>query len=224
MEKYLIINGDDFGLSVGINRGILECHKYGTLTSASLMVNGFAFDHAVAIAKENVSLDVGLHLNITTGYSILPHNNLPSLTTPSGAFKYSIRSLLLQKIKVELIKEIKMEFEAQIKKFFNSGLKYKSILVTNAKFTAQVIKYSKYVGVDLLGWKHPQGGGLERLIEKNQLYPITILPSVSHGLARILIDQKIVLVKDVFSRRFKKIKISRKQEIQKEAKILWGIR
>jgi len=123
MEKYLIINGDDFGLSVGINRGILECHKYGTLTSASLMVNGFAFAHAVALAKENVSLDVGLHLNITTGYSILPHNDLPFLTNSLGTFKHSIRSFLLQNINVKLIKEIKMEFEAQIKKFFNSGLK-----------------------------------------------------------------------------------------------------
>jgi len=109
-------------------------------------------------------------------------------------------------------------------RFFDSCLKYKSILATNAKFTNQVIKYSNYVGVDLLGWKYPRGEGLEKLIEKNQLYPITILPSVSHGLAKVLIDQKIVLVRDVFSRGFERIKISRKQKIQKEAEILWGMR
>ena len=75
-----------------------------------------------------------------------------------------------------------------------------------------------------MGWKYPRGEGLEKLIEKNQLYPITILPSVSHGLAKVLIDQKIVLVRDVFSRGFERIKISRKQKIQKEAEILWGMR
>jgi len=109
-------------------------------------------------------------------------------------------------------------------RFFNSGLKYKSILVTNAKFTSEAIKYSNYVGVELLGWKYPQGKGLEKLIERNQLYPITILPSVTHSLAKILIEQKIVLVKDVFSKKFKKIKIPRKQKIQREAEILLGIK
>jgi hypothetical protein len=105
-------------------------------------------------------------------------------------------------------------------RFLNSGMKYKSIIVTNAKFTTEAIKYSKCVGVELLGWKYPKGEGLERLIEKNQLYPITILPSVSKKLAKILINEKVVLVRDVFGKNFKRLKISQKQKIQREAEIL----
>ena len=105
-------------------------------------------------------------------------------------------------------------------RFLDSKMKYKSILVTNTKFTSEAIKYSECVGVELLGWKYPKGRGLEFLIEKNKLYPVTILPSVNHQIANELISQGIVLVKDVLEEKFEKIKISRKEKIFKEAKIL----
>jgi hypothetical protein len=107
-------------------------------------------------------------------------------------------------------------------RFLDSKMNYKSILVTNTKFTEKAIKYSNCVGVELLGWKYPPGKSLEKLIEKNQLYPMTILPSVSSQLAKILIDEKIVLVKDVLRPEFEKLKIPKKQKILKEAKILLG--
>jgi hypothetical protein len=105
-------------------------------------------------------------------------------------------------------------------KFLNSNLEYKSILVTNTKFTQEAISYSKCVGVELLGWKYPQGGGLEKEIEENKLFPVTILPSVSSELGKILIENKIVLVRDVFSPEFEKLKIKDKERVLKEAKIL----
>ena len=105
-------------------------------------------------------------------------------------------------------------------KFLNSKMKYKSILVTNTKFTTEAIKYLECVGVELLGWKCPKRKGLEFLIEKNKLYPITILPSVNHFVAKELILQGIVLVKDIFEEKFAKIKISAKEKILKEGEIL----
>ncbi len=105
-------------------------------------------------------------------------------------------------------------------KFLNSKVKYKSIIVTNTKFTSEAIKYSECVGVELLGWKYPKGRGLEFLIEKNQLYPITILPSVSQNLSKELIEQKIVLVKDVLEKDFEKVKIKNKEKVKREAEIL----
>jgi len=107
-------------------------------------------------------------------------------------------------------------------RFLNSNLNYKSILVTNTKFTSETIKYSECVGVELLGWKYPPERGLEKLIEKNQFYPITILPSVNSQSARILINEKIVLVRDVLGNNFGKLKIlkAKKQKILREAEIL----
>ena len=64
--KYCIVNGDDFGASRGINRGIIEAHCYGVLTSTSLMVNMPASEEAAIFSRELPELSVGLHVNITT--------------------------------------------------------------------------------------------------------------------------------------------------------------
>lgn len=63
--KYLIVNGDDFGASRGVNRGIMEVHRRGALTSASLMILMPAAAEAVALAKAAPALSVGLHIALT---------------------------------------------------------------------------------------------------------------------------------------------------------------
>jgi len=60
--KYLIPNADDFGYTRDVNDGILHAHRQGILTATTLMATGGAFDHAVTLALENPTLDVGVHL------------------------------------------------------------------------------------------------------------------------------------------------------------------
>jgi len=62
--KYLIVNADDFGLSEGVNRGIIEAAERGIVTSASLMVRQSAACAAAALAKESGRLSIGLHLDL----------------------------------------------------------------------------------------------------------------------------------------------------------------
>ncbi len=61
--RYLIVNADDFGMSPGVNRGIMESHARGILTSASLMVRWPAVEEAVAYSKAHPELSLGLHLD-----------------------------------------------------------------------------------------------------------------------------------------------------------------
>jgi predicted glycoside hydrolase/deacetylase ChbG (UPF0249 family) len=61
MERYLIVNADDFGLSEGVNEGILRAYHLGILTATSLMVRGAAARHAVEIAED---IDLGLHVDL----------------------------------------------------------------------------------------------------------------------------------------------------------------
>jgi|RhiMethySRZTD1v2_1073278.scaffolds.fasta_scaffold15847_2 predicted glycoside hydrolase/deacetylase ChbG (UPF0249 family) len=63
--RYLIVNGDDFGAGTGINRGILEAHRRGILTSTSLMVRMPAAEEAAALAREAPELSVGIHVDLT---------------------------------------------------------------------------------------------------------------------------------------------------------------
>jgi hypothetical protein len=107
-----------------------------------------------------------------------------------------------------------------------TSLKIKSLIVTNAKFTAKAEKYSKCTGVELLGWRYPGKKGLESLIEEKKIYPVTILPSVKKWLADILIAEKIILARDILKieagRFAKRNKIGKNiiENLQKEAKIL----
>jgi chitin disaccharide deacetylase len=59
--RRLIINADDFGLSAGVNQGILEAHTRGVVTSTSLMVYAAAAEAAAADARSHRELSVGLH-------------------------------------------------------------------------------------------------------------------------------------------------------------------
>jgi predicted glycoside hydrolase/deacetylase ChbG (UPF0249 family) len=61
----LIVNGDDFGASRGINRGIVELHQLGVLTSTSLMIAMPAANDAVSLARKAPALGVGLHVTLT---------------------------------------------------------------------------------------------------------------------------------------------------------------
>jgi hopanoid biosynthesis associated protein HpnK len=69
--KSLVVNADDFGFTRDVNRGIVEAHANGILTATTLMANGAAFEDAVALARANPSLDVGCHLVLVQGPSLL---------------------------------------------------------------------------------------------------------------------------------------------------------
>jgi chitin disaccharide deacetylase len=64
VSRQLIVNADDLGASTGVNRGIVECHRAGIVTSASLMVTGAAAEEAVALSRANPELAVGLHWDV----------------------------------------------------------------------------------------------------------------------------------------------------------------
>src|SRR5229473_4216632 len=64
-KRYLIFNADDFGLSPGVNRGIIEAHEHGIVTSASLMVRWPAAAEAAAYGRERPNFGVGLHVDLS---------------------------------------------------------------------------------------------------------------------------------------------------------------
>ena len=63
-ETIVIFNADDFGASRGINRGIVDAHANGVVTSTSFMVTGAAAEEAVGLSREHPKLAVGLHWDV----------------------------------------------------------------------------------------------------------------------------------------------------------------
>lgn len=66
----LIVNADDFGRSSAINEGIILGHREGIVTSTSLMTDRDAFDEAVALARQNPNLGIGLHLDLDHFFTV----------------------------------------------------------------------------------------------------------------------------------------------------------
>src|SRR5689334_13538773 len=87
MNAILIVNADDFGMTEGHNSAIVDAHRSGIVTSTSLLANGYSFDHAVALAKQQPTLGVGVHLTLTEGPSVA--NGVDVLLGPDGKLPFS---------------------------------------------------------------------------------------------------------------------------------------
>ncbi len=78
--------------------------------------------------------------------------------------------------------------------------KIKTVLITNVQFTTEAIKYFQCVGKDLWGWRYPPGQGLQVIIDRERLYPITILPSFQGiRLRQAFSQQGKVMARDVLT-------------------------
>jgi len=118
--KKIIFNADDYGLTKGINLGIIDSHKNGPVASATIMANGAAFDHGVILAKENPGLKIGIHLNLTSGKSL--GGVYKTLTDTEGNF-LSLAEITKRANEGTLnIDEIETEYTAQVQKVLDAGL------------------------------------------------------------------------------------------------------
>jgi predicted glycoside hydrolase/deacetylase ChbG (UPF0249 family) len=91
--RRLIINADDFGLTSGVNRGVIEARDRGIVTSATVMANSLAFDEATAWARD-AGFDVGCHIVLLDGRPVLPCDRVPTLLQPGGRNGGQLRKAL----------------------------------------------------------------------------------------------------------------------------------
>jgi hopanoid biosynthesis associated protein HpnK len=123
MRRALIVNGDDFGLTSGVNAGILVAHERGILTSASMFANAPATEEALQIARRTGTLAVGCHLTLVDGAPVLPHSQVPSLA-PNGLFRSTwwafISAVMARRI---ALADIERELTAQIDRMTSAGVR-----------------------------------------------------------------------------------------------------
>lgn len=120
--RRLIVNADDFGFTSGVNRGIVEAHSHGIVTSSTLMANGSAFTEAAELAKSMPNLSIGCHVVLIDGEPVLDSDKLPSLTS-SHRFRDGLKSFAARAIAGRLdADEISQEAAAQIRKLQSAGI------------------------------------------------------------------------------------------------------
>jgi chitin disaccharide deacetylase len=110
--RRLSVNADDFGFTRDVNRGIIEAHRDGILTATTIMANGAAFDDAAAVARENPTLDVGVHFVLVGGQSLLEGRR--ALPATVGRL---LAAIALGRI------EVYAELRAQMERVVNAGIR-----------------------------------------------------------------------------------------------------
>jgi hopanoid biosynthesis associated protein HpnK len=125
--RQLIVNADDFGLTTGVNRAVIETHNDGIVSSTTLMANGPAFEDAVHAAKSTQNLSVGCHVVLVDGAPVSPPAAVDTLlairSAEPGKFYSSLsafaaRAMLGGFDRDQLVAEV----TAQIRKIQAAGL------------------------------------------------------------------------------------------------------
>jgi predicted glycoside hydrolase/deacetylase ChbG (UPF0249 family) len=123
MSVNLIVNADDFGISEAVNRGIVEAHERGIVTSTSIMATGLKFEHAVELARLHPSLAVGVHLVLTEHRPLIGPSAAASLVRSDGAFEPHLRQLLARRLRGRVsLAEVRRELDEQIRRVRSAGI------------------------------------------------------------------------------------------------------
>jgi hopanoid biosynthesis associated protein HpnK len=123
--RRLIVNADDFGLTPGVNRAIVEAHRSGVVTSSTLMATGAAFGDAVAVTRSVSQLAVGCHVLLVDGQPVLPGETIPDLADAAshGQFRQTLGSFARRAVAGQVrAEQIEAEATAQIRKLQEAGI------------------------------------------------------------------------------------------------------
>ena len=122
--RRLIVNADDFGLTLPITEGTIDAFERGILTSASLVATGAAFDRAAQYAATHPDLDSGVHLMIVQGEPVLPPDNVPSLVQQDGKFLPGYGEFMARYLSGGVRdEEVEAEWTAQIARVRGAGVR-----------------------------------------------------------------------------------------------------
>jgi hopanoid biosynthesis associated protein HpnK len=118
-----VITADDFGLAKEVNEAVELAHQQGVLSAASLMVAGPAAADALAIARRNPGLRVGLHLVLVDGAPMSPPELIPNLLDLRGRLRDGMaRQGIALALRPELTRQSRREIAAQFRAYQRTGL------------------------------------------------------------------------------------------------------
>lgn len=124
MNRLLIVNADDYGLTPAVSRGILRAHREGIVTSTSVLAIAPGFPEASAWLSETPSLGVGVHLAaVGEDPPLLPAARVPSLVDRDGHLPPSWKHFLLHALSGRIRPaDLESEFAVQIERVLALGV------------------------------------------------------------------------------------------------------
>lgn len=160
----LIINADDFGLSRGVNYGIIDAHKNGVIKSTSIMAGMPGFDHAVELLKDCPELGCGVHLTLSAYKPVLKTHK--TIVDENG---YFYKRIYNKKVEDFDLNEIYNEFCAQIEKVKACGIKITHLDSHHHIHMSEILK--PVIEKILEKYNFPIRGGLRYDLNYNKIVP-----------------------------------------------------
>lgn len=174
----LIVHADDFGISESVNQGIVDAHRRGIVTSTSVMANGAAFEHAVALAKGCPTLDVGVHLTLTEEAPV--GEPAAGLVGANGRFpphalqfaaRYAAGKIPLRAVRAELHAQIRRVLDRGLPVSHLDGHQHVHVLPGIARVVAELAKANgirtvRYPAERVRGYMLRNLAGARRLAEQ----------------------------------------------------------
>lgn len=162
----LIVNADDFGLSEGVNYGIISAYKNGIVKSTTVMVNMPGFQHGVTLLSENEGLGCGVHMTLSLNKPILSTHK--TIVDENGNFYRRITNDLIRE-KFDL-DEVYSEFCAQINKAMEHGIKVSHLDSHHHVHTLSELK--PVIEKIVKKYELPIRGGFEEALDYNKVIPM----------------------------------------------------
>jgi predicted glycoside hydrolase/deacetylase ChbG (UPF0249 family) len=119
-ETLLIVNADDLGATVPVNDAIFSLMEQGTVTSATLLANGPAFDDAVRRIPSFPQCSFGIHLNLTQLRPVHPTPGLRPILNEEGLFSRGLEGVHWTP---SLMRAIYIELSAQVQRALDAGVR-----------------------------------------------------------------------------------------------------
>ncbi len=113
----VVINADDFGLTDGVCAGIVCAVEAGGVTSTTAMACVPGAEERLRDWAPRIAGRIGAHLQLTSGTSILPAEQVPSLVRSDGRFPAKRKEISAPKIE-----EVVAEWQAQIEFLIAAGI------------------------------------------------------------------------------------------------------
>lgn len=115
----LIVNADDLGASERINEETFSLMKSGLVTSATIIANAPAFEHAAARVRDFPGCSFGVHLNLTALPPVAPSDDLqPVLDENGNLSRRLLCTPLSRRLRAALLRELTM----QVRRILDFGI------------------------------------------------------------------------------------------------------
>ncbi len=120
----LVVNGDDFGLTPGVNAAMLDAHRRGVLTSVSLFANAPETVAAITLARRTATLGVGAHLALVDARPVLPPGQVATLLASDGRFRQTWKAFIADALRGRIsLAEVERELAAQMERLADAGIR-----------------------------------------------------------------------------------------------------